>query len=422
VLAIPRLSRRIASSERVLGYTLGALGFSIFTPFELAIGQTADKVLDVYFDTWAFEVTLPDLLTWLLLASHARRQVPRALPGPLWLPRLLYFAIMLASVMNSQSTLISLYPLLKLVRAYLFFAVLVAEFRSLSRLRACLNGLGIATALQGGFALLQRYAWGVERPAAMTGSSNILSLLLNMIGPLAFALYLSGQAKRVALLAIFAYVACPVLGESRAGSALLALGLTTVAVGSLLRSASVRKLRLLGGGTVAGVIPTAVFLPGLLSREKHFIDWAWIERLRLSAAAKSMIRDHPWGVGANMFGWIANTDGYYRIAGVNTKDRLLLVHNYYYLVTAELGWIGAGALVLVLASVIVMAARGACAGGVRGELALGALVGLVAYAIDAWFEMSQTSRAPMYAFWLLAAVAATATLRERSETSPVVGV
>ena len=55
-----------------------------------------------------------------------------------------------------------------------------------------------------------------------------------------------------------------------------------------------------------------------------------------------MIADHPLGVGANQYVIVANTGGYSARAGVpwNTDERAAPVHDAYYLVTAELGFLG----------------------------------------------------------------------------------
>ena len=59
-------------------------------------------------------------------------------------------------------------------------------------------------------------------------------------------------------------------------------------------------------------------------------------------AAKMIIADHPLGVGPNQYLLVANIGGYSSRAGVawNAANRSAPVHNSYYFITAELGFVG----------------------------------------------------------------------------------
>src|SRR5207248_9522813 len=83
------------------------------------------------------------------------------------------------------------------------------------------------------------------------------------------------------------------------------------------------------------------------------------ERASMKAAARMIIADHPFGVGANQYVVVANTGGYSERAGVawNEDNRAAPVHDTYYLITAELGFIGLIGLLAMLGSFIVVGLR-----------------------------------------------------------------
>src|SRR6185312_5281448 len=73
-------------------------------------------------------------------------------------------------------------------------------------------------------------------------------------------------------------------------------------------------------------------------------------------AASMIIADHPFGVGANQYVIIANTGGYSERAGVpwNEANLRAPVHDSYYLVTAELGYLGLAGMLAMLGSFIAL--------------------------------------------------------------------
>src|SRR6185312_15645003 len=73
-------------------------------------------------------------------------------------------------------------------------------------------------------------------------------------------------------------------------------------------------------------------------------------------AASMIIADHPFGVGANQYVIIANTGGYSQRAGVpwNEANLRAPVHDSYYLITAELGFLGLAGMLAMLGSFIAL--------------------------------------------------------------------
>lgn len=101
-----------------------------------------------------------------------------------------------------------------------------------------------------------------------------------------------------------------------------------------------------------------------------------------------VIADHPLGVGANRFVTVANVGGYYQRAGVVWNSFGALVHNTYYLVTAEMGFLGLIALFGVLLAVLSLTfgtfRRAPPSFG--AEYALGTTVTILAVAAHSYYE------------------------------------
>jgi O-antigen ligase len=114
------------------------------------------------------------------------------------------------------------------------------------------------------------------------------------------------------------------------------------------------------------------------------------ERGAYKTVATMMLTDHPMGVGANHYTLVANMRGYNFRAGVALTYSSLAgnVHNIYYLIAAETGYLGVFAFVLLLLQPLIVAFR--CAwryrGDLRGDLLLGLAVALLTVYIHSYFE------------------------------------
>jgi O-antigen ligase len=98
------------------------------------------------------------------------------------------------------------------------------------------------------------------------------------------------------------------------------------------------------------------------------------ERIRYKEAASEILADHPMGIGANHFTYVANVGGYFtRVGEVWGLGRSSNVHNIYWLVAAETGYIGLVAFVAFILAPLIAALR--CGlrhrGDPRGDLLLG---------------------------------------------------
>jgi O-antigen ligase len=151
----------------------------------------------------------------------------------------------------------------------------------------------------------------------------------------------------------------------------------------------------------------------LSSFEQRFSGYTisnYDERAAMEKSASMMVSDHPWGVGANSYVLIANTEGYNSRAGVapDFGSESANVHNVYYLITAESGYVGLVTFVLVLLGPLVVAFR--CAWRYRrdprGDLLLGIGMSLLVVYIHSFFEWVFITFSLQYMFALSAGMIA----------------
>jgi O-antigen ligase len=129
-------------------------------------------------------------------------------------------------------------------------------------------------------------------------------------------------------------------------------------------------------------------------RPEKMINESNLERQLMIKAAKMIIADHPLGIGPNRYIVVANTAGYSDRAGMawNKANRSAPVHNTYYLVTAELGWIGLIGLLAIYGSLLVygLAAIRSAPPGLHAELLVGVtgtLIVMMAHSYYEWITM-----------------------------------
>lgn len=107
-------------------------------------------------------------------------------------------------------------------------------------------------------------------------------------------------------------------------------------------------------------------------------------------AAKMIIADHPFGVGPNQYLLVANIGGYSSRAGVawNAANRSAPVHNSYYFITAELGFLGLIGMMTILLSMIWTGFRAIKRSGLgeRADLLVGVTSTLIIVSAHLAFE------------------------------------
>jgi O-antigen ligase len=338
------------------------------------------------------EISLLDLVALSIYLSLPRPESRQ----PFRLTMAIYLAVTALSAIQAIFPVAALFYTVQLGRV---FFVCVTVYRGVCADRrvpeAVLKGLAAGLFLEVVFAAWQR-AHGVLQTPGTFGSQNLLGMISHFVIFPFFAAILGGRRDRLALAVVVAGLIIAVLTASRGTIVLDCLGLATVFVVSALRQWTPRKRKVLWVG-VAAMAVFAVFAASSLQQRFQQHEGPGLglseedsERIKYKEAAAEMLADHPMGVGANHFTLVANVGGYFtRVGEVWGAGRASNVHNVYWLVAAETGYIGLIAFVAFLLAPLIAAVR--CSvrhlGDPRGDLLLGlgcALLVVYIHSFEEW--------------------------------------
>ena len=310
----------------------------------------------------------------------------------------LYFAVTALSAIQAMVPVAALFYPLQLGRAFLVYVTVYRGVCADPRVPdSVLKGLAAGMFVEAAVAGWQRAGLGVLQTPGTFSSQNLLGLISQFVIFPFFAAMLGGRSGRLAPAVVAAGLVIAVLTASRGTIVLDCLGLATVFVLSALRQWTPRKTKVLW----AGVAAMAVFAPlaasslqqrfhsGLNGGPNMGLSEEDKTRLVFKKVAAQMLSDHPMGVGANHFTVVANTEGYFSAAGEYWgASRASNVHNVYWLVAAETGYIGVVAFVAFLVHPLIAAFR--CSfrhrRDPRGDLLLGLGVALLVVYIHSFEE------------------------------------
>ena len=220
---------------------------------------------------------------------------------------------------------------------------------------AFVNGLCVGMIGEAAWVLLQ-YAQHAERPGGSFGHSNTMGIAANFAVFPALSVMLGSRRSLLPIAAILSGLVCAVLGGSRASMGLFAAGIFMTVVLSIIHRSSGRKYAVLGAMTLLVMIAAPAMIWSVGQRSVESTVSSDNDRAAMKDAASMMIADHPLGVGANQYVVVANTGGYSQRAGVpwNEANLRAPVHDTYYLVTAELGFLGLLGMLTLFGSFIVL--------------------------------------------------------------------
>jgi O-antigen ligase len=183
-------------------------------------------------------------------------------------------------------------------------------------------------------------------------------------------------------------------GGSRATIGLFAIGLLVTLALSIWRRSTGRKSAVAGGLVVLLVVAMPILLTAIDRRPDQIRSDSNLERQLMIKASKMIIADNPLGIGPNRYIVVANAGGYSDRAGMawNKANRSSPVHNTYYLVTAELGWIGLIGLLGLYGSLLSfgLSAIKSAPPGLHGEMlpgVMGTLIVIMAHSYYEWITM-----------------------------------
>ena len=221
-----------------------------------------------------------------------------------------------------------------------------------------LFGLGLGLAIEAITATSQ-YIGGESQAGGNFGHQNLLGMASLFVALPVFALLLAGRRTKFAIGILICEAVIVFAGASRAAIGLFGIGLFVCIFLSIWHRTSGRKtvISAVAFCALAGAAP--VMMLAIERRPEEARLSSMVEREQFKEAARMIIADHPQGVGANRYVIVANIGGYSARAGVpwNSSQRSAPVHNFYYLVTAELGLLGLVGLIALLAEIILTGFR-----------------------------------------------------------------
>ena len=402
-----RLLRRLPRLESAAWFLAGLLPFL----GTLDIGL----VTDVSFagDSHGLEVALLDWLALVLVCTRplSLRRVPyRATLA-------LYLRAAAGSALSAVAPVQVGYYAWKLLRGYLLFLAVARAGGSLPVALALLRGMAAGAFYEFYLVMQQRYS--VYQSPGSFAHQNSLGMAMNLCLVTVVALLLARRSDWLVTLAPGVGLIVVLLTRSRGALIFLSVGVGLVFVLSSLRRFTGRKalVAVLGATLAAGVLSWSA--RRVVERFERAPAASMDTRRQFEEAAAMMLRDHPWGVGANHFSWSMRHGGYADRAGLTYGDRVATVHNLYWLTAAELGWFGLAALLLMLVRPLVDALRGAwraARGDLRGDLLLGLGVALLACYLHSTVEWIWRDTEVSYVFWTVVALAGSLAAAVRRDT------
>jgi O-antigen ligase len=312
---------------------------------------------------------------------------PAPSPLPFRLSMTFYFLAVLLSTLQARTPITALFYPWQLGRMFVVYAAVTRGVYADSRVApAVMKGLAAGLFVEAGVAIWQRFGLGVLQAYGTFDAQNLLGLSSHFIVFPFFAMLLRGPFGWLPVTVVLAGIIVEVLTVSRATLGLAGLGFAMISMFSIVRQWTSRKLFALLAGAVIMAIVSPLVLLSLEQRDNEALSNR--DRESFLRAAAAIFSDHPWGIGSNQYVVVANAEGYDEKAHVQPYSRESLVHNVYWLVATETGFLGLFAFVLLLLRPLTVAFF--CAwrnrGDPSGDLLLGLGGGLLIAYIHSFFE------------------------------------
>ena len=306
-----------------------------------------------------------------------------------------YFFAAFISVFQASVPSAALFYSWQLARVFFAYAVITKACAADERVvGSLLKGIAFGLFLAAGQAVWERFGVGVLQTAGGFPHRNFLGMVSHFIVYPFFALLLAGERGWFPIAVSVAGAIVAVLTTSRATVGLAGFGYVLVFMLSALRGWTPRKSMAL----VAVLLAALALSPLVLSSfEQRFSSSTDLQssvlegdetRDQMEDAARSMLADHPMGVGANHYVAAANNLGYNQKSGLSWANFGAYVHNAYLLIAAETGYLGLAAFVLLLLRPLIVAFLCGWRNrkDKRGDVLLGLAVGLLTVYIHNFFE------------------------------------
>lgn len=395
---IPLLANWLNQNPRYARFVWGLLGFSPF--YFLVSAPVAWPLWPGYVK--GIEVTTLDALAMAILLCRG----PRRYSLPFKPAIALYMIAVAITIPAAPTPFAASFYLWQLLRVFLVYAAIARVAASDDGTKAVIIGIVLGLTYQAVNAILAR-AEGAIQTGGTLGHQNLLGFMSHMAILPAFALLLSGRQTKVAILGLVSGMTVVILTASRATIGLAAAGFVL----TFLLSATMRWSSRKAGMALAAVAVLAVGYPlANASLERRYEaqrpyqsgDSDYDEREAFEDAARMMIADYPFGVGANSYVNVANVEGYSSRAGViwASGSRSANVHNSYLLITAETGYLGGLTFAFLLFGAIFAALRGAWRWrrNRNSELLVGLGAALITISLHALYEWIFVTYQAQYLF------------------------
>lgn len=367
------------------------------------------------------EFSLSDGLAFAILVSSTKAKSPVAL-------RIAFALILLAyavSTLVNGARMESLFFGWEILRVLVVYHALLRATATDSEVPVyVLTGL-IAGLTTQGVVVASEYATGALQAGGWFGHQNLLGFTTHFVVYASFAAFIAGYFRKRMLLALIASLIIAFTGASRATIGLMILGMSMTTAFSMWHHRTGRKTAVIASALLAIAMISPLLYTAVQRRSVEQREDSSAERQLMNSAADMIISDHPLGVGANRYVVVANVGGYLERAGVpwDVNNRSAPVHNAYYLVTAEMGWLGLGALIGLLVaglSVAVNTMRRAPP-SLAGEIAAGTASLMVIVAIHSYYEWIFFIHSSLFFMALTLGVIAglNAQVRKRARVSPI---
>ena len=381
ILGTPALAALLRASPRLIVPTCFLLGVGIFMvgprlwAAPIAWPYWPGFVRGIY-------VSFIDAIAVALIASTSSARVPTVV-------KLAFALYCFGLVISTATAEVGLMPIAfyawQLFRtALLFVAICRVSATVKGSPIALIAGLSLGVIVEA-LVVSYQFSKGIPRPGGTFNNANYMGLGLDYVAFPALALMLGTRRLFWPGLTGLAAVVIAVCGGSRATLALVAAGIPLTVLLSVLHRRSMRKSAFAGLTILLLLVSTPLLIWGATQRSQEVLNSSDQMRQAMTLSAKMIIADYPLGIGANQYVPFANTRGYNERAGVPwTEDnRVVPVHNTYYLGAAEMGIIGLTGLVSLLGSFILVGFRllGRHWGEANDELVPGLLAAMVITAV-----------------------------------------
>jgi hypothetical protein len=317
-------------------------------------GLTLNDLPDYRGHARGFHVYFNEVLAVALMVANFLES-PRRFK---WLPPglifyLAYIAVSLVATVDAPSVLYVSMAAFKAVEVILIFVAAYNFLQTTQEVCLMLNAFAVTMIWQLIAVLKMKYVSHLYQVMGTFEHQNALAMYAILIGMVFLGAGVGPKQPRSTLY-LTAFLVCLWIVEctlSRGGLVALAAGAVVVMLLSLADKITVRRLVMVSGLAVLGMIGVVIALNTILARfhDSYNKDSA-LTRDMLNAASREMVHDYPLGVGWNNFGVMIDPpyhygdiiDNYFKHTGdETTADRNKgIVESHYYLLLSETGYEG----------------------------------------------------------------------------------